>query len=285
MTTTNTHKEHFKPSVSDTIEHGFRHTWKNIGPMVALSLIYILIYAVTVSLTTLGLGIPFIYAEGKDMELEFNIFFLVSASIMMIIMAVFMMSVYRGFIVTDKQEKVEFSKFFSLNKNIFMGFVTVIVSNIVMFIPVGIFIACNSFSDSGTTFTVSSIILAVVEILLAFYLSYAPFYSLEDAAGPFTAMKRSCEDVSKNPLYILGTIVMTFIIAVIGSFFVITILFVVPMSMVVSAHVYRNISRHRNDDAIESINKRYYPAAEPMDDGAMKDFGNVIKESNDQDKL
>lgn len=285
MTMPNIEKEHFKPNVSDTIGHGFRHTWKNIGPMIALSLIYLIIYIATFSLVTLGFGLPLASTEGEDAEMELNIFFLVSASIMMIIMAVFMMSVYRGFIITDKQEKVELSKFFSLNKNIFMGFITSIVFSIVMIIPIGIFIACNSFSDSGTTFTVTSIILVIVEILLSFYLSYSPFYSLEDAVGPFTAMKRSCEDVAKNPLYILGTIVITLIIAMIGSFFVITILFVVPLSMVISSHVYRNISRHRNDDAIENINKRYSPAVEPMDGPMMKDFNSVMKENNNQNEL
>lgn len=285
MTMPNIEKERFKPSVSDTIEHGFRHTWKNIGTMIALSLIYLIIYIAAVSLTVLGLGIPFASTESEDVDMEFNIFFLVSASIMMIIMAVFMMSVYRGFIITDKQERVEFSKFFSLNKNIFMGFVTSIVSSIVMIIPIGIFIACVSFSDSGTTFAVASIVLFVVEILLSFYLSYSSFYSLEDAVGPFTAMKRSCEDVSKNPLYILGTIVITFIITIIGSFFIITMLFIVPLSMVISSHVYRNISRHRNDDAIDNINKRYSPVVEPINDPAMKDFNNVMKENNNQNEL
>jgi len=118
-----------------------------------------------------------------------------------------------------------------------------------------------------------------------FYLSYAPFYSLEDGVGPLKAMKRSFEDVSHNPLYILGSIVLMFFISMIGSFFIITIFFIVPMSMVVSAHIYKNISRHRNDDVIENIDRMYSPHMKSVDDNAMKDFNNVMKENNTKNEL
>ena len=201
-------------------------------------------------------------------------------------MSIFMMSTYRGFITTDNQEKVNLSQFFSLNKNIFMGFATVVITDIIMLIPVGMFFAFSSISfESNTPAIVASILLIVVEILLAFYLSYSPFYSLEDGVGPFTAMKRSFEDVSQNPLYILGTAILMFIISMIGSFFIITIIFVVPMSMVISAHIYRNISRHRNDDVVANIDRMHSPTVDPIEDTAMKDFNNVMKEKNTDNKL
>lgn len=281
-------KESFKPSISDTIEHGFRHTWSNIGSMIVLALIYTIIYCATTALLVLGFGVPFSFDGEESIEPKINVFFLASAIIMMIIMSIFMMSMYRGFIITDNQEKVNLSQFFTLNKNIFMGFVTVIISDIVMLIPVVVFLALafsSSSFDSNTHVVVSSILFIVIEILLAFYLSYSPFYSLEDGVGPFTAMKRSFEDVSQNPLYILGTIILMFIISMIGSFFIITIIFVVPMSMVISAHVYRNISRHRNDDVVANIDKMYSSTTTPIEDTAMKDFNNVMKEKNTDNKL
>lgn len=272
-------KESFKPSISDTIEHGFHHTWSNLGSMIILALIYTIIYFATTALLILGLGIPFSFDGEESIEPKINVFFLASAIIMMIIMSIFMMSTYRGFITTDNQEKVNLSQFFSLNKNIFMGFATVIVTDIIMLIPVGAFFAFSSTSfESNTPVVIASILFIVIEILLAFYLSYSPFYSLEDGVGPFTAMKRSFEDVSQNPLYILGTAILMFIISMIGSFFIITIIFVVPMSMVISAHIYRNISRHRNDDVVANLDRMHSPTVDPIEDTAMKDFNNVMKE-------
>lgn len=279
-------KERFKPSISDTIEHGFRHTWLNLGSMIVLALIYTVIYFTTTALLILGFGVPFSFDGGESIEPKINVFFLASAVIMVIIMSIFMMSTYRGFITTDNQEKVNLSQFFSLNKNIFMGFATVVITDIIMLIPVGMFFAFSSISfESNTPAIVASILLIVVEILLAFYLSYSPFYSLEDGVGPFTAMKRSFEDVSQNPLYILGTAILMFIISMIGSFFIITIIFVVPMSMVISAHIYRNISRHRNDDVVANIDRMHSPTVDPIEDTAMKDFNNVMKEKNTDNKL
>lgn len=279
-------KESFKPSISDTIEHGFRHTWLNLGSMIVLALIYTIIYFATTALLILGFGVPFSFDGEESIEPKINVFFLASAAIMVIIMSIFMMSTYRGFITTDNQEKVNLSQFFSLNKNIFMGFATVVITDIIMLIPVGMFFAFSSISfESNTPAVVASILLIVVEILLAFYLSYSPFYSLEDGVGPFTAMKRSFEDVSQNPLYILVTAILMFIISMIGSFFIITIIFVVPMSMVISAHVYRNISRHRNDDVVANIDKIHSSTTAPIEDTAMKDFNNVMKEKNTDNKL
>lgn len=279
-------KESFKPSISDTIEHGFRHTWSNLGSMIILALIYTIIYCVTTALLILGFGVPFSFDGEESIEPKINVFFLASSIIMMIIMSIFMMSTYRGFITTDNQEKVNLSQFFSLNKNIFMGFATVIVTDIIMLIPVGMFFAFSSISfESNTPAVVASILLIVVEILLAFYLSYSPFYSLEDGVGPFTAMKRSFEDVSQNPLYILGTAILMFIISMIGSFFIITIIFVVPMSMVISARIYRNISRHRNDDVVANLDRMHSPTVDPIEDTAMKDFNNVMKEKNTSNKM
>jgi len=279
-------KESFKPSISDTIEHGFYHTWSNLGSMIILALIYTIIYFATTALLILGLGIPFSFDGEESIEPKINVFFLASAIIMMIIMSIFMMSTYRGFITTDNQEKVNLSQFFSLNKNIFMGFATVIVTDIIMLIPVGAFFAFSSTSfESNTPVVIASILFIVIEILLAFYLSYSPFYSLEDGVGPFTAMKRSFEDVSQNPLYILGTAILMFIISMIGSFFIITIIFVVPMSMVISAHIYRNISRHRNDDVVANLDRMHSPTVDPIEDTAMKDFNNVMKEKNTNNKM
>lgn len=281
-------KKKINPSVSDTIEHGFRHTWKNLGSMIVLALIYAIIYSATVALTMLGLGDSLSFGEEDNASPEINIFFLASAIIMMIIMSIFMMSIYRGFIITDNQEKVDLSRFFSLNKNIFMGFITIVVSGIVMLIPLGIFLTLSLFYESfesGTPAAIAFIVFAIVEFLLMFYLSYAPFYSLEDGVGPLKAMKRSFEDVSHNPLYILGSIVLMFFISMIGSFFIITIFFIVPMSMVVSAHIYKNISRHRNDDVIENIDRMYSPHMKSVDDSAMKDFNNVMKENNTKNEL
>lgn len=279
-------KESFKPSISDTIEHGFRHTWSNLGSMIILALIYTIIYCATTALLILGFGVPFSFDGEESIEPKINVFFLASAIIMMIIMSIFMMSTYRGFITTDNQEKVNLSQFFSLNKNIFMGFATVIVTDIIMLIPVGAFFAFSSTSfESNTPVVIASILFIVIEILLAFYLSYSPFYSLEDGVGPFTAMKRSFEDVSQNPLYILGTAILMFIISMIGSFFIITIIFVVPMSMVISAHIYRNISRHRNDDVVANLDRMHSPTVDPIEDTAMKDFNNVMKEKNTNNKM
>lgn len=279
-------KESFKPSISDTIEHGFRHTWLNLGSMIVLALIYTIIYFATTALLILGFGVPFSFDGEESIEPKINVFFLASAAIMVIVMSIFMMSTYRGFITTDNQEKVNLSQFFSLNKNIFMGFATVVITDIIMLIPVGMFFAFSSISfESNTPAVVASILLIVVEILLAFYLSYSPFYSLEDGVGPFTAMKRSFEDVSQNPLYILVTAILMFIISMIGSFFIITIIFVVPMSMVVSAHIYRNISRHRNDDVVANLDRMHSPTVDPIEDTAMKDFNNVMKEKSTDNKL
>lgn len=281
-------KESFKPSISDTIEHGFRHTWSNLGSMIILALIYTIIYCATTALLILGLGIPFSFDGEESIEPKINVFFLASAVIIMIVMSIFMMSVYRGFIVTDDQEKVNLSQFFSFDKNVVMGFATIIVSNIIMLIPVGVLFAfafSSTSFESNTPVVVASILFIVIEILLAFYLSYSPFYSLEDGVGPFTAMKRSFEDVSQNPLYILGTAMLMFIISMIGSFFIITIIFVVPMSMVISAHIYRNISRHRNDDVVANLDRMYSPTVDPIEDTAMKDFNNVMKEKNTNNKM
>lgn len=274
-----------KAKIGATIAHAMRHTWKNFGAMLLLFLVYSALTSVSSYLINMGLGSPMsIFLNVSDMgndSQEANMFFLLAGVILFLMVVLLITAIFKGFITTDDEENVSLKDFFVLDKKVFAGFFTSIVTSIVHSIPVVAFFfqyMTMVIPLGDTTMSILAIATIVITFILSFYLFYAPFYSLEDGVGPFTAMGRSFSDVSKNPLYILGLFISVMLIVFFGSLLVIPIIFLVPMSMVVSANSYRSISRYRTDNIVKDIDRMFSPTVEHSDTGAERDMKAVLGE-------
>lgn len=253
--------------------------------MFLLFIIYIILTSAGSALVNLGTGISFsttIPEDGAEI-VNPNFFFLSAGVIVWLISMLLIATIYKGFITTDDEEKVSLGEFFSLDRKVFAGFFTSIVVSIIFIIPAA-FLALGYVTNivplGETSFAILAIAVFVFMLVIGFYLSYAPYYSLEDGVEPFTAMRRSFTDVSRSPLYVLGLMATMIIIMFFSAMLILPIFFVAPMSMVVAANSYRAISGYRTDNIVKNIDRMFAPAVEPADDDATRDINAILREKN-----
>lgn len=273
-------------SIGKTLSHASSHTWKNLGTMIGVFLTYMLTFAIGMSLLLLSLRGTGFFAGETNTASTPNLFFLLASIIVLIISAFISIAISKGFILTDKDKKVDYVEFFNIDRNVFMGFLTSIVSTFIFSIIPAIIIALIYMAFGGETTALSmalSVFVYIVSIIAAFYMSYAPYYSLEDGTGPFRAIKNSCVDVSRAPLYVLGLTIVMLFITLVGTILIIPILFIYPLSMVATANSYRAISQHRTEEVVRDIDRRFSPTVELINSDAERDMNIVMNERNSQD--
>lgn len=278
----NAHNQAISPKteIGVTISHAMRHTWKNFGTMFLIFLAYWILMSLASYLTNIGLGSPLGIGNNGDAK-EASMFFLLAGVIIFLVVVLLIAAIFKGFITTDDEEKVSLGEFFSIDKNVVSGFFTSVVTLITCSIPTAIFSLLTMATSLGdTAMDILSIVATILTLVLSFYLFYSPLYSLEDGVGPFTAMGRSFNDVSKSPLYVLGLFASLMLIVTFGSLLIIPIIFLVPMSMVACANSYRAISRYRTEDVVKNIDRMFTPAVEPSETGAERDMNAILRENN-----
>lgn len=253
--------------------------------MFLLFIIYMILTLAGSVLVNLGTGFSFattIPEDGAEI-VNPNFFFLSAGVIVWLISILLIATIYKGFITTDDEEKISLGEFFSLDSKVFAGFFTSIVVSIIFVVPaafIALGYATNIIPLGETAFAVLAIAMFVFMLIIGFYLSYAPYYSLEDGGWPFTAMRRSFTDVSRSPLYVLGLMATMIIIMFFSAMLILPIFFVAPMSMVVSANSYRAISGYRTENIVKNIDRMFAPAVEPADDDATRDMNAILREKN-----
>lgn len=279
-----------RPKVGPTISYGGYHTWKNLGTMILLSLTYLVIIAIGSVLISLGTGKTVESAIEGATPVAMNTaswLFFISGCIIMILQSLLAMSFQKGFIHTDHEDDISCSDFISFDKNVFMGFVTSIITGVISIAPLAVYLFHLAASGSRTEDMKANIIGIVCFVLFAIltvYLTYAPYYSLDNGTNPVAAIKNSFADVSKYPLYVVGTLVFMTIIYIVSAVFLIPILFTFPMMMVVIANSYRAISKHRVDEAVQEVDREYGNSVGYAEDQAAKDLNRVLGGDN-PDKL
>ena len=275
-----------KDKIGATISYGGYHTWKNFGTLLLVTLTYLAITAIGTILVALSTSKTTESAIKGDTPVEMttaNWLLLAAGGIVLVISSFISMSIQKGFIHTDSEDNVSYGDFFEFNNNVFKGFITSVIASAISIIPfLGylFYLAMSGTRTEDLGVNIAGIICMALFVILSVYLTYAPYYSLDDGTKPITAIKNSFADVSKYPVYVIGTLVFMTIIYLVSSITIIAVLFTFPMMMVVIANSYRAISQHRVDKAVQDIDRKYAPAVQPAEDQATRDLNQVLGDRN-----
>lgn len=240
-----------KPSAGAAFSSSWNVYKDNFATLIGASALFLLLAGITQAFIISSGALLSHESQKASSNSVISVILLITMLILIVLYVAISMSFQQAMIraVRRTYTKMTLLDFFTVTGTTFKGILTSIVSTLTSMIAAGVLVAIGSlFTDSAPVVSITFFILAFsVFLTLSFFLSYSTYYTLDRGDNPFTAMKKSCLDISSSTLFVLLILLCSACAIFVASSFVIPILFVIPLVQLWVAQSYVDISSYNTD--------------------------------------